>query len=391
MQTDIATSPMRIGVVGCGMLAAGVHIPNIAHHPHLRLEWLCDLDEARTRALAEQHGATHVTTNYHDVLNDPSVEMVLLATTHALRQEFIIAAARKGKAVYVEKPMASSPREIGQILKAVRECQIPFCVGHNRRSAPATRDAVEILQRLRANPQLTPWRLDRNSFLRPHLPEEEQTMVLLRINDDILSWKPWAFEEGIILAETTHFCDLANLFVGRAPRRIYATGTTRANFSMTIDYDDGSIATITGSAVGTLDYPKELIEITAHGAMIAIDHLSEIRVRGIEGEPFRRTYPSPDPRVKSANTGIEAFHDAAQQTIDERMQGLSKEVFLGGPDKGHLAHLERFARSIRGDGSSPCGELEGAKATIMTLKAIESCRLGLPVHIGVEEYQIIAL
>ena len=391
MQTMTAIAPLRIGVVGCGMMAAGTHIPNIASHPHLELAWLCDLDESRTRALAARYGAAHVTTDYHDVLNDPSVEMVLLATTHSLRVEFITEAARKGKAVYVEKPMASTPREIGQILKVVRESNIPFCVGHNRRSAPAVRDAVDILARLRANPRLTPWRLDRNSFLRPRLPEEDQTMVLLRINDDILSWKPWAFEEGIILAETTHFCDLANLFVGRAPRRIYATGTTRANFSMTIDYDDGSIATITGSAVGTLDYPKELIEITAHGAMIALDHLMEVRVRGIEGEPFRRTYPSPDGRVNTTHAGIEAFHDAAQQTIDERLRTGTQELFLGFPDKGHIAHLERFARSIRGDGPSPCDALEGAKATIMTLKAIESCHLGLPVHIGVEEYQVVAL
>jgi len=383
--------PLNVGVVGCGMLAAGTHIPNIARNPHLQLHWLCDVNEPHIRQLAEQYGATHLTTDYRHVLDDPAVDFVVLATTHSLRAEFIEAAARSGKPVLVEKPMASSPQEVGRILKAVRESGIPFCVGHNRRSAPAVRDACEILARHRADPKIVPWRLDRNSHLRPRLPEEGQTMVLLRINDDVLTWKPWAFEEGVMLAEMTHFIDLANLFIAREPRRIFAMGSTRMNFSILIEYDDGSLATIACSAEGTLDYPKELIEITHRGAMIAIDHLMEIRVSGIEGEPFRRTYPTLDPHAQSDRQGIEAFYDYAHQTIAERLRTGNPELFIGFPNKGHYDHLDQFARCVRGEAPSPCDALEGAKATMMTLKAIESARLGLPLRFGPEEYQIIAI
>lgn len=393
-RTSMATTTvntLNVGVVGCGMLASGMHIPNIARHPHLQLRWLCDLNEPHIQQLAGQYGATHLTADYQQVLDDPAVDFVVLATTHSLRAEFIEAAARKGKGVYVEKPMASTPREIGRILRAVRESGIPFCVGHNRRSAPAVKDAVEILARHRANPDIVPWRLDRNSHLRPRIREEEQTMVLLRVNDDVLTWKPWAFEEGLMLAEMTHFIDLANLFVAREPVRVFSMGSTRMNFSILIEYDNGSLATIACSGSGTLDYPKELIEITHGGAMIALDHLMEIRVMGIEGEPFRRTYPTLDPHAKSDKQGIEAFYDFSQQTIAERLKTGNPEVFIGFPNKGHYDHLDQFARCVRGEAPSPCDALESAKATMLTLKAIESARLGLPLRFGMEEYQIIAL
>ncbi|MHB9022884.1 MAG: Gfo/Idh/MocA family oxidoreductase [Armatimonadota bacterium] len=389
--TETSVRALNVGVVGCGMMAAGAHIPNIARNPQLNLRWLCDLNEAGIRKLADQYGATHITTNYADVLADPAVDFVVLATTHSLRGEFIAAAGKAGKGVYVEKPMASTPQEIGLILKVVRESGIPFCVGHNRRSAPAVKDAMDILKKHRANPHNTPWRFDRNSWLRPTIPEEEQTMVLIRVNDDVLTWKPWAFEEGIVIAETTHFTDLCNLFVGREPRRVFAMGSTRMNACIVIQYDDGSLATITESGSGTLDYPKELFEITYKGAMIAIDHEMEVRVRGIEGEPFRRTYPSPDPRVAHTTPGIEGFHESCQMTIDERLRSGDSSVFIGGPNKGHYEHLDQFAQCVRGLAESPCDALEGAKATVVSLKAIESIRLGMPVNIGNEEYNILAL
>ncbi len=376
---------LNVGVVGCGMMAAGTHIPLIAANAGLKLRWLCDLDVPRAKGLADRHGAAHVTADYRDVLNDPAVDFVVLATTHSLRGEFIQAAARKGKGVYVEKPMGSTPAEIAGILKAVRQSGIPLCVGHNRRSAPAVRAAMDVLDRWRAHPQIVPWRLDRNSHLRPPLAEEEQTLALLRVNDDILTWKPWAFGEGIILGEMTHFLDLANLFVARVPRRVMTMGSATTNATILVQYDDGSLATIVQSGLGTLDYPKELFEITHKGAMIALDHLVEMRVMGIPNVPFRSTFPPREPRDFDA-PGIEGFYRAAERTIAERLKTGSNELFIGMPDKGHARHLDLFARCVRGEGPSPCSAEEGAKATILTLKAMESCKLGRPVDVSEGEW-----
>ncbi|MCL5674881.1 MAG: Gfo/Idh/MocA family oxidoreductase [Candidatus Omnitrophica bacterium] len=384
--------PLQVGVVGCGAMATGQHIPNIIKNPRLKLKWLCDINTQMLSEKAKQYGVLHTTTNYSDVLNDTEIDFVVLATTHSLRGQFISEAAEKKKGVYVEKPMAVNSREIGDILKAVRKSGIPFCVGHNRRSSPAVKDALAVLQKYEANPKIPSWRLDRNSWLRPQIPEENHCQVLIRINDDILTWKPWSFEDGMILNEMAHFIDLANLFMGvREPVNIYVMGSSRTDFTILIGYNDGSLATLAHSGCGTLDYPKELIEITYKGAMIAVDHSMEVRVSGIEGEPFRRTYPSPDTRVRTDKKGIEAFYESARQTIQERTKQHNNEIFIGFPEKGHYAHLDQFAQCVRGLAPSPCDVLSGAKVTMMVLKAIESCKLGLPVRFGPDEYQILSL
>lgn len=390
--TSSSARPLNVGIIGCGALAAGAHIPNTAANPGLNLRWLCDINTRLMGEQAELYGVEHTTTDYHDLLKDPAVDIVVLATTHTLRAEAIEAAARVGKAVYVEKPMADSVKDVARILKAVRESGIPFCVGHNRRSSPAIMAAAEILERYRGHETITPWRFDRNSALRPRLPEEDQTCVMIRVNDDVLSWKTWAFEDGAIINEMTHFIDLANLFMGKLrPVQVYTMGSARFNFTIVIRYEDGSIATLPHSAVGTLDYPKELIEITYGGAMIAIDHCMEIRVMGIENEPFRRVFNSPDPRAATQQPGIEGFYESAQQLIKERVKEGRNDFFIGGPNKGHYEHLERFAQCVRGNGPSPCDAVEGAKATMLVLKAYESCRLGIPLPFGPDEYEPIAL
>lgn len=390
--SETRVSTLNVAVVGCGMMATGSHLPNVARHPALNLRWTCDLDEGRARLAADRFGATHITQRYQDVLDDAQVDLAILSTTHAMREEFILAAARAGKPVLVEKPMAGTPKEVANILKAVRESGIPFCVNHNRRSAPAVKDTLALLAKLEATDAITPWRLDRNSHLRPPMPEERQRMVMIRVNDDVLSWKPWAFEEGAIINEMTHFIDLANLFMGdRAPRGVSVIGSARMNFTIVITYEDGSLATLPHSAVGTLDYPKELFEITYKGAMLAIDHLMELRVMGIEDEPFRRTYPTLDPLAATDKAGIEGFYESAQQTIVERLRSGERECFIGSPNKGHYAHLEQFVECIRGNASSPCDAEEGAKSTLLTLKAVEACRLGLPLKFGPEEYQLLML
>lgn len=215
-------------------------------------------------------------------------------------------------------------------------------------------------------------------------------MVLLRVNDDILSWKPWGFGDGIILGELTHFLDLANLFVGREPRRVFAMGSARTNATVLVEYDDGSVATVAQTGSGTLDYPKELYEITHKGVMIAVDHLLEIRASGLAREQIRYTFPPADASL-NLSPGIAGFYEAVEMTIAERLRTGNKELFLGSPNKGHYEHLDQFARCVRGRAESPCSLEEGAKATVLTFKAVQSCRMGLPLSVSPEEYQLLYL
>jgi predicted dehydrogenase len=85
--------------------------------------------------------------SYGRVLKDPEIDAVVLATPHSLHHKQIIQAARAGKHVYVEKPLALKRRNAQQAIDACRAAGITLALGFNRRYAPAF---VEMMRRIQA-------------------------------------------------------------------------------------------------------------------------------------------------------------------------------------------------------------------------------------------------
>src|ERR1700754_3326051 len=123
--------PLRFAVIGCGSVARAQHIPNIAASPRMQLHTCVDLDDSVLAECREKFGALHTRRDWRDAIADPDIDVICLATTEKLRLPVIEAAARAGKAVYVEKPLALTLEEMYSIRQVVHETQIPFCVGHN--------------------------------------------------------------------------------------------------------------------------------------------------------------------------------------------------------------------------------------------------------------------
>ncbi|MDH7603054.1 MAG: Gfo/Idh/MocA family oxidoreductase, partial [Armatimonadota bacterium] len=266
-----------IAVIGCGMMAQSIHLPNIKRHPHLDLLWLCDVNPEALHSAQETFRARQVTADAAEVAADSSCEAVLISTTHTVRLQLIELLARSGKHIYIEKPLADSFDEMKNILKVCSETGVKTQVGHNRRAAPAVQHALRVLHKHRTKPVSPKWRFDREGPERPTLEGEKSTMVLLRVNDDYWSWKKWAFAHGALINEMTHFADLACCFIPAKPVRVSTMGSRLANHVVTIEYDDGSLAAIFATAFGSFGYPKELIEIYHNGSAIVIDHLMEVR------------------------------------------------------------------------------------------------------------------
>src|SRR5579875_2694177 len=132
MPTPDPTRPLRFAVIGCGSVARAQHIPNIAASPRMELHTCVDLDEHVLAECRERFGALHTSKDWASAVADPEVDVICLATTEKLRFPVIEAAARAGKPVYVEKPLATTLEEMRRIAAVVHETGIPFCVGHNR-------------------------------------------------------------------------------------------------------------------------------------------------------------------------------------------------------------------------------------------------------------------
>jgi len=380
-----------LGIIGCGNIARDVHLENAFTNPRIRVKWCCDLMEENLQYVREHYTPEHTTRDYREVLADPEVQGVLILTVHNVRKELIQAAAEAGKHIFVEKPMSLTVRESYDIMRIIRKNNVKLVVGFNRRCAPIVRDAKAILEDQKKNPKSAPWRYQRYGEAWK-LPEEDITMVLMRINDDSASFKAYALDEfvgqGSIIGELCHFFDLACYLIGKEPVKIYTEGWSRTNMSVTVQFEDKSICTIFDASNGSFDHPKELIEVYHGGVSMQLDHYLQLRVGGRE-DIYKKDYPfksDPYPEVtegEGTNLYINKMRARNAAVLDAKTLNRS-EV-----DKGHYNMLDCLVDCILLDAPSPCDELDGSRATLMTLKARESARLGLPVKISIDEYDFI--
>src|SRR2546423_344197 len=88
------------------------------------------------RGFAARHGLV-LTEHLDDALADPRVKAVMLATPHLLHVEQIVAAARAGKAVWSEKPLALTPGEAVRAIAACRQAGVALGLGNNKRCFPS--------------------------------------------------------------------------------------------------------------------------------------------------------------------------------------------------------------------------------------------------------------
>jgi predicted dehydrogenase len=181
----------------------------------------------------------------------------------------------------------------------------------------------------------------------------------------------------------THFVDLACYFLDNPPVEVITTGNKLANNVLTITFENGSLATIFMTSVGSFGYPKELIEIYHQGAAIIIDHLIELRTAGVTDEPFARTFPLADGKKIS---GMSDYYKEILATQREAIAAGDNSVLPPNPDKGHYRLLDAFVKEVAGGPQTPCGIDEAMKSTAIILKAIESLEKGCAQEIKEEDF-----
>ncbi len=380
------TGPLRFAVIGCGSVARGQHIPNIAASPRMQLHTCVDLDEAVLAECRERFGALRTSNDWATAIADPEVDAICLATTEKLRFPVIKAAARAGKPVYVEKPLATTLEEMHRISAVVHESRIPFCVGHNRRASPAMLAARRIFREHMEHPKPSTWRWQREPDL-PHLRDDGVPCVSVRINDDWHSWKGWVFDRtqaphGPMLFEMTHFTDVCNWFLADQPIEVTAVASGMLNEAVIVRYSSGAMATIVLGNNGTFGYCKELYEFMGNGAYLAVDHMLEIRTAGIEGAPDRLTFPMIQDRHPLIGTegGVPGWLAKKRAACAEAAAAHDPLLqFTAEPDKGHAHALDLFVDEILGLGPEFCGVDAAVLATEVAFAAIRSAHERRPV------------
>ncbi len=139
------TDKLAIAIVGCGNIARA-HASAIGQLRGVELAACCDLDEARARALAQANDVDRVYSRLGDVLKEESIDAVALCLPHDLHCKAALAAARAGKHVLCEKPMAISLTEADQMLRAARRAKVTLMVGQILRFRKSYRTARDIIR-----------------------------------------------------------------------------------------------------------------------------------------------------------------------------------------------------------------------------------------------------
>jgi predicted dehydrogenase len=135
---------VRVGLVGLGFWG-----PNLARNfddlPGATLAWLCDGDEERRSGVAERFPEARTATDLDELLNDPELEAIVIATPvvthHALSKQ----ALEAGKHVFVEKPMALEGEDAEELVQLAEERDLVLMPGHLLLYHPGVRKLKELV------------------------------------------------------------------------------------------------------------------------------------------------------------------------------------------------------------------------------------------------------
>lgn len=141
---------LRYGVIGCGPVFQLFQANSLLKAKGVKLSAICDVDAEKVRAgaalaAAKGKGKPHPYTDYHDLLRDKSIDVVVVNPQH-LHVKASVETARAGKHVYVEKPIDHTLKGARRIIDVCRKEGIKLCVGHQRRFINIEMKARELIE-----------------------------------------------------------------------------------------------------------------------------------------------------------------------------------------------------------------------------------------------------
>ena len=258
---------LTIGLLGCGRIGK-VHAVNIAAHPGSRLAAVSDVHAPAAEAMAAQYGA--VTRSSDEIIADPAIDAVLIASSTDTHADLIEAAVGAGKAVLCEKPVDLDLARARSVATAIGGAERPVMVAHNRRFDPSFRalkaalDAGEI---------------------------GDAEMLAIVSHDpgppplDYIRVSGGLFRDMMI-----HDLDMANFLMGTTPESVHAVGASLVDPAIgetgdvdtavvTLSYADGRIATIRNSRRAAYGYDQRIELLGAKGMLEARNVLENQLVR----------------------------------------------------------------------------------------------------------------
>lgn len=242
-EPPVAGPPVRLGIAGLG-LAGALMVRAAALEPGVRLAAAADPREAPRAAFARDFGAP-VYEDLEALCRDPGVEVLYIATPHQFHAEHAVLAARHGKHVLLEKPMALSLADCDAILDAAEAAGVHLMVGHTHAYDPAIRAMRRIIASGRLGRLQLLATFNYTDFLyRPRRPEELDT----------------GRGGGIVFNQLPHQIDILRTLGGGLLRSVRASCAvldadrpTEAAATAFLQFEDGTAASMVYSGADYFD------------------------------------------------------------------------------------------------------------------------------------------
>lgn len=330
-----ASDELGVSFIGAGNFARGVLLPIIKRAEKVKLMTVATATGLSAKNTGAQFGFATATTDYQEVLDDTGSPVVFIATRHDSHAGLVAEALRRGKAVFVEKPLATTAEGLREVVQAARESDGLLMVGFNRRFAPLARE-VKAKYAARTAPMT----------------------IIYRVNAGQVPPEHWTHDQseggGRIIGEVCHFVDFVSYLTDALPASVsaaavpaqqrggYLDDSTVISLTMT----DGSIASIIYTASGDPTVPKEQIEVFCERAVAAIDDFKS------------GTFVAERKRVKLGG---------------------------GAQDKGHAAEIAAFFEAARGRTTAPIPLESLVATTLATFAIVEAAKSGNGMAVDVNQ------
>jgi len=320
-----------VGLIGAGLFAKGTLLPAIKGISWIRLKGIATATGSSGHHTGNKFGFEYCTTDYRDLLNDPGIDCVLIATRHNLHASLVVESLEKGKYVFVEKPLALDMEELRAILRVYEKSPGRLMVGHNRRFSPFCRQARKWLAGISG-----------------------PLVVNFRVNAGSVPSGSWVVNRkeggGRIIGEVGHFIDTIQYLTGSVPIRVYAESVTsdtspaqgEENLIVNLKMENGTVAAIIYTAGGDRSFPRERLEVFGGNSVCLIDNF--------RSASFFRS--GKIRRMKKMNV-----------------------------DRGHKDEFLSFFKGVKNQENLPVDIREYIFTTLTTFEIQESLRKGIPLMV----------
>jgi polar amino acid transport system substrate-binding protein len=329
-----APDEIGIGFIGAGSYAQSHLLPNLPKDSNIALKGVLTNTGTSSRSVAERFGFDFCAQVASDIIDNPDINTVFVATRHDSHAEYVLKALEAGKHVFVEKPLCLSAEELQAIIETINpsnprhlETSNPILmVGYNRRFAPL---AQKIKAQFGSGPLAMTYRVNAG-----RIPADSWIQVP-------------AVGGGRMVGEVCHFIDFLTWFNGSLPVSVHAAAMADPEHLsdtviLSLAFQNGSVGTIAYFANGDKRLPKERLEVFAHGCTAVLDDFKRLEI-----------------------------YKGGRRTSENQLN----------QDKGQKAEVTTFMRAILNGGTPPIGLDELFSTSLVTFKALESIATGQTIRL----------